>query len=166
MWRALVWLNLYGCEAVRHKLKNRQKISFFVFLGCFWAYVRQPHNHIGYATPMPFASINPTNKRTNPWNFCEKILRIGRTGKWAFYLVGHFEFFFAKKIFLLLHSNENMSKFIGQQGFFEILMTTLFSSPKQNLPKNMQNSVYITNAFYFASHLEVENFAKRKKYLC
>ena len=95
---------------------------------------------------MPFASNTTTNPSTNlsPQVF----------------LVRHFDFFF------LLHSNENMSKFIGQQGFFEILMTTLFSSPKQNLPKNMQNSVYITNAFYFASHLEVENFAKRKKYLC
>ena len=26
---------------------------------------------------MPFASINPTNPRTNPWNFREEILRIG-----------------------------------------------------------------------------------------
>ena len=25
----------------------------------------------------PFASINTTNLRTNPWNFCEKISRIG-----------------------------------------------------------------------------------------
>ena len=48
-----------------------------------------------------FASINPSNQRTNPWNFWEKILRIGGTGKWVFFLVGHFEFF-------LLHSHENM----------------------------------------------------------
>ena len=25
MQRALMWLNLYGCEAVQHKLKNSQK---------------------------------------------------------------------------------------------------------------------------------------------
>ena len=31
MQRALLWLNLYGCEAVRRKLKNRQKVHFFVF---------------------------------------------------------------------------------------------------------------------------------------
>jgi hypothetical protein len=27
MRRALAWLNLYGCEAVRHKLKNKQKMQ-------------------------------------------------------------------------------------------------------------------------------------------
>ena len=32
----------------------------------FWAYAGQPHNHIGWAMSMPFASINPTNSRTNP----------------------------------------------------------------------------------------------------
>ena len=31
MQRALMWLNLYGFEAVRHKLKNRQKCFFGVF---------------------------------------------------------------------------------------------------------------------------------------
>ena len=34
---------------------------------------------------MPFASINSTNPRTNPWNFHEKILRIGGAGKWDFF---------------------------------------------------------------------------------
>ena len=34
---------------------------------------------------MPFASINSTNPRTNPWNFHEKILRIGGAGKWGFF---------------------------------------------------------------------------------
>ena len=84
-WQKLVWINLYGREAVRRKLKNRQKLHFFVVLGCFWAYVGQPHNHIGWATPMSFASINPTKQRTNSWNFLEKILRIGGAGKWAFF---------------------------------------------------------------------------------
>ena len=36
----------------------------------------KPHGHIGWATSMPFVSINSTNSRTNPWNFLEKILRI------------------------------------------------------------------------------------------
>ena len=44
------------------------------------------NNHIIWATPMPFKSINS-------WNFQENILRIDGAGKWAFYLVGHFEFF-------------------------------------------------------------------------
>ena len=38
------------------------KICVFVFLGCFWAYVGQPHNHTNasWSLPMPFASINYT----------------------------------------------------------------------------------------------------------
>ena len=35
MRRALVWLNLYGHEAVRHKLKNRQKMHFLCFYAIF-----------------------------------------------------------------------------------------------------------------------------------
>ena len=42
-----------------------------------WAYVGQPHCHIGWVLSMPFASINPTNPWTDQWNFWEKILRIG-----------------------------------------------------------------------------------------
>ena len=53
------------------------KNAFFVFLGCFWAYAGQLHNHI--------ASINSTNPRTNPKNFHKKILRIGWAGKWPFF---------------------------------------------------------------------------------
>ena len=30
MRRELMWLNLYGSEAVRHKLKNRQKMQGWV----------------------------------------------------------------------------------------------------------------------------------------
>ena len=73
---AMMWLNLYAWETVQCKLKNRQKNAFFVFLGCFWAYAGQPHNHIGWARSMPFASINPTNPRTNFWNWCNQIFRI------------------------------------------------------------------------------------------
>ena len=47
MQRVLMWL----------KLK--------LLLGCFWAYIRQPHNHIDWATSIPFASINPIDPRTN-----------------------------------------------------------------------------------------------------
>ena len=39
------------------------------FLGCFWAYVGQSQDHISWATPMPFVSINSTNPKTNAWNF-------------------------------------------------------------------------------------------------
>ena len=76
----LVWL--WGCPTYA---QEQAKNAFLVFLGCFWAFVGQPHNYIGWARPMPFASINSTNPRTNPWNFHEKILRIGRVRKWGFF---------------------------------------------------------------------------------
>ena len=63
-----------------------------MFLGCFWAYVGQSHNHIGWATLLPFASINSINPRTNPWNFHEKILRIEKK-----------IFFFASSQWKLVH---------------------------------------------------------------
>ena len=54
------------------------------FLALFWAYVGQPDDHIGWATLMPFASIYSTNPKTKPWNFHEKILRIGGVEKLSF----------------------------------------------------------------------------------
>ena len=64
--------------------KTDKKCVFCVFR-LFWAYVGQPHGHISWAKPMPFVSINSTNPRTNPWEFHEKILRIGEAGKWGFF---------------------------------------------------------------------------------
>ena len=74
-----------------------------MFLGRFWAYVRQPHGHIGWATSMPFAPINPTNPTTDPWNFWKKILRIGGAGKWPFFffLSRPFWIYFFKKFYFL-----------------------------------------------------------------
>ena len=47
---------------------------------------------------MPFSSIYPIHPRTNTWNFCEKILRIGRAQKWHLFLVFGFQLFvFSKK---------------------------------------------------------------------
>jgi hypothetical protein len=97
MQTALMWLNLYGWETVRHKLKNRQKCIFCV-LGCFWAYVGQPHDQIDWATSMPFPSINSTNPRTNLWNFREIFLRIGDFEKLSFFESAILNFFFKKKI--------------------------------------------------------------------
>ena len=76
-------------------LHENEAISFFfeekfqkghintknAFFAWFRAYFGQPHGHIGWATSMSLISINFTNARTNPWHFCEKILRIGRFGK-------------------------------------------------------------------------------------
>jgi hypothetical protein len=44
----MMWLNLYGREAVRRKLKKiNTKNAFFAF---FWAYVRQSLNQVGWVT--------------------------------------------------------------------------------------------------------------------
>ena len=68
----------WGC--LKKALKQAKNV-FFVFLGPSRAYVGQPQGHIGWAISMGFASFNPTNPRTNPWNIREKFLRIGDFGK-------------------------------------------------------------------------------------
>jgi hypothetical protein len=45
-------------------------------------------------------------------------------------------FFFKKKKIFLLHPHENWSKFLGYQGWVEIMMITLVSSQK-SLPPNI-----------------------------
>ena len=80
---ALMWL--HGCQAVRRKAKS----SFFVFLACFKAYIRQPDNHLGWAISMSLILICLNHPRTNPWNFLERILRIGGVENLTF-LVVHF----------------------------------------------------------------------------
>ena len=66
-------------------IRQQAKQAKYAFLGHFWTHVGQSYSHIGCAKPMPFASINSTNPRTNPWKFHEKILRIGGAGKWGFF---------------------------------------------------------------------------------
>ena len=69
----IYWCKGHWCSLTYMVQAPKQaKNAFFEFLGCFRAYVRQPHDHIDWATSMPFASINPTNLRTNPWNFHKK----------------------------------------------------------------------------------------------
>ena len=104
--------------------QKQAKIAFFVFLGCFWAYVVQPHNHIGWATSMPFTSINSTNPRTNPWNFYRNIL-------------------------FLLHPHENQPKLLGYQGWVEILMITLVYRKRVSVRNNLLHSVFLEGLVEF-----------------
>ena len=60
-------------------------MDFWCFLAIFELMSDSLTAHTGWAKSMPFASINPTNPRTNPWKFHEKILRIGGAGKWGFF---------------------------------------------------------------------------------
>ena len=67
---------------------------------------------------MPFASFNPTNPRTNPWNFHKKILRIGGVGKSAFFKSAILNFFFQKKknFFCLILLKTSQSLLISKDG--------------------------------------------------
>ena len=86
----------WGCPTKAQKWPKNTKNAF---LACFWAYVGQPHGNIGWAIPMPFASMNSTNPRTAPWNFHKKLLRIGDFEKWPFLSRPFWILFFQKKIF-------------------------------------------------------------------
>ena len=86
----------WGCLTLGQKQPKNTKNAF---LACFCPYVRQPHNHIGWASLMGFALINPNFPRTDLWNFREKISKIGDFEKQPFLKIGHFEFFFFKKKF-------------------------------------------------------------------
>ena len=90
----LIWL--WGCPTYAQK---QAKNAFLVFLGCFWAFVGQPHNYIGWARPMPFVSINSTNPRTNPWNFHRKKFENLPFWKMAILKNRPFWIFFIKKKF-------------------------------------------------------------------
>ena len=127
MWRALVWHNLYGRETVRHELKNGLKTQKIAYFACFRPYVGQPHGHIGWAKPMPLASFNPTNPRTNPWNFGRICSAFDEVEKLSFFESAILNFFFEKKFFFLLHSHKNQPKFIWKNGWVEILMFSLVS---------------------------------------
>ena len=51
---------------------------------------------------MPFVTINPTNPRTNPWNFGDNCSAFAGSWKPQFFWVGHFVFFFQKRFFFAL----------------------------------------------------------------
>ena len=67
------------------------------FFACFWAYFWHPHNHVGLATPMPFASINPNNPRTNPRKFWKKYWELAEMENDPFLSRPFWIFFFQKK---------------------------------------------------------------------
>ena len=82
-WKIQIGELKYRCTVtpIPFRTKNTKK----TVLTIFWAYVGQPDGHIVWVTLMPFASINSTNPRIDPWEFHEKILRIGGAGKWGFF---------------------------------------------------------------------------------
>ena len=79
----------FGSTYMAVRLSDIRPITGKKWIFCvfshFWAYVGQPHDHIGWTKSMPFASINPTNPRTHPAQFGKKILRIDHLAKWGFF---------------------------------------------------------------------------------
>ena len=147
MRRALMGLNLYGIEAVRHKLRNRQKMYFWCFLGHFWAYVGQPNGHMGWATSMPFISINSINPRTNPWYLHKKILRIWRFWKTHFFWGSHFEFFFSKKYFFCFIPMKISHKLCVRIDGTQFLRLWWFTA-KNHSPQTYQPAVYSYTKYF------------------
>ena len=105
-WKGHWWGSTYMSVRLSD-IRQQAKQAKYAFLGHFWTHVGQSYSHIGCAKPMPFASINSTNPRTNPWNFGGNCSAFGGGWKTQFFWVGHFEFFLAKKIFFLLNSYQN-----------------------------------------------------------
>ena len=116
-----------------HTKKIWQKNTKNAFLAVNWAYIGQSDNHIGWAKSMPFASIDPTQPRTNSWNFGENCSAFGGGWKTQFFWVGHFDF--------LLHSYLNQSQINEYQGWNKILMITLISNKKLGDYRIMRNTV-------------------------
>ena len=104
LMKLLNWIMILRVHAKCPDSLKHQKCIF----ACFWAYVGQSHNPIGWATSMPFASINPTKPRTSPWNFGRNCSAFGNVEKLIFFESAILNFFFKKKN--LLHSYENKSQ--------------------------------------------------------
>ena len=121
--------------------QKQAKNVFFVFSGFFWAYVGQPHDHIGWATTMPFTSINPTNPRTNPWKFHEKILRIGGAGKWGFLSRPFWISLFQKKITFCFILMKTSSPFIWGIIYF-CTMDSFFRISEKTSSELMNTTVF------------------------
>ena len=63
--------------------------------------------------------INSNNQRTNPWNFLNKILRIGGFEKHCFLSRPFWFFFFFSKKNVFVFSNENIPGFHMRYHFFQ-----------------------------------------------
>ena len=113
---------------------------------------------------MPFASINPTNPRTNLWNFGDNCSAFGGIWKTQFFFESAIlNFFFKKKKNLLLHSYSNSSQINGYQEWDEILMITLISSKNIGVYKIMRNTAW--QVFYRFKKGEVVISKKKKNTL-
>ena len=87
---------------------------------------------------MPFASVNPTNLRTNPWNFHKKFFRIGDFEKLSFFESVILDFF---GFFLGFIPMKISQSYLGIK--VEILMITMVYSKRVRVRNNLLHSVHI-----------------------
>ena len=133
---------LHGVIKKKYKHSKTGQNAFLVFFGHFWAYVGQPHGHIGWAIPMPFASMNSTNPRTAPWNFHKKILRIGGFEKWPFFESAILNSIFSKKFFFSLIPTEISPHLYDSKDFSKFWWLRWFTA-KTQCPQTYQPAVYV-----------------------
>ena len=128
MRRALMWLNVYGHEAVRSKLKNSLKTQKMHFLSVFE--LTSDSRSTIQVEPHQCPSHQSILLTQGPIH--EILAEIAQllvvVEKLSFSESAILKKNLQKKIFFLLHSHENQSTFIGQQGWAKILMITLISS--------------------------------------
>ena len=125
----------------------------------FWAYAGQPHNHIGWATSMPFASTNSTNPRTNPRNFQKKILRIGDFKKCTFFESAILNFFFQKKkFFFCLIPMKTRQSLLVSKGQSKFWWLSWFGA-HEVLGQHLCTGLYVTANLLMSNILEVQVFS-------
>ena len=127
MRRALMWLNVYGHEAVRSKLKNSLKTQKMHFLSVF----ELTSDSLSTIQVEPHQCPSHQSILLTQGPIHEILAEIAQllvvVEKLSFFKSAILKKILQKKIFFLLHSYENQSTFIGQQGWAKILMTTLIS---------------------------------------
>ena len=100
-----MWLNLYGRQAVRRKLKKGLKLPFLCFLAVFEL---MPDSLTAiYIEPHQFPSHQSILLTQGP--ICENVLRIGDFENHSFFESAIFIFIL---FIFLLYSRKNQSKFI------------------------------------------------------
>ena len=143
----ILWIGLWvsridwcrgHCEAVQHKPKNSLKTQKMHFLP---VYVGKPHGHIGWAKSMPFTSINPTNPKTNPWNFGGNCSAFGDVEKLSFFESAILIIFFFA--FIPIEISHNLWDTKEGTNF-----DTLISSKKLGGYKIMRNTVASKGLFH------------------
>ena len=89
---------------------------------------------MGWAKSIPFVSINPTNPRTNPWNFHEKILRIGGAGKRGFFEAAILNFLSRPFWFFFCFISVKNPALLYEVSFFSALWMVFPESWKRSCP--------------------------------